>query len=245
MKDLFLTQGIKTIRIAQKEILKYYNNEKPNDLDIDEKIEILIKNEILNYFPQHSFNGEETGLTDNNSNYIWYCDPIACTMNFNENIPHFASCLSLFANNICILGIVIDPVTDELYYADEEGAFLEFNNQKIKLIAEESSILEKRFFCCSSKNDYEKLIKIQKEFNMFHKLPGSWGLSFAWCAKNKFVFAFGRLKDIHGTAPGIFISQIAGCYIKDYSKRNWDINSKDIIIAQNKQVYDKIINFIL
>ncbi len=241
MENEFLDVGISSVRIAQKEILKFYNNEKPENLDIDKFIEEVIKSYILKVFPSHNFDGEETAFTNNNSNYTWYCDPIACSINFYCDIPHFAICLSLFKNENCVLGIVLDPVTNELFYADEKSAYL---NDK-RLVASNEINLENKFFCCSSKYDYDKLNLIQNEFNMYHKLPGSWGLSFAWTGGRKFIFVFGKLKDIYGTAPGIYIAQKSGCYIKDYEGNDWSKNSKNIIICQNKKIYDKVKNFIL
>lgn len=232
-----LNLGKKTVELGAQNIFKYYNFIKP-EIDIDLEVEKIMKNYLLE-FSDYNFFGEETGFLNNNSNFTWYLDPIACSRNFQYNIPHFAICLSLFFNEECILGIVLDPVTKELFWAEKnKGAFL----NDVQIFASKDSSLDEGFFCCSQMHDLDKLELINKNTGLWHKLPGSWGLSFAWTAANKFKFSFGKLKDIEGTAPGIFIAKEAGCYIKDLNGDDWTINSKDIIICQNKIIYDKVIN---
>lgn len=230
----FLDIGKKAVMEGSNFLMKYYNSSIPEGFDIDKETELIIKKIILNNFPEHSFDGEETGKTENNSIYIWYCDPISSTNNLFSNLPHFAVCLSLFKDGIPIIGIVSDPVCNELYYAEiGKGAYL--NGKKITPSSRKE--IKKSNFSCSPKNDSQLMLKYLDEGGA-HKMFGSWALHFAYVAAGKFDFCFTNLKDIHGTVPGLVIAKEAGCYIYDGKNSCWSINTKKILVTNTKELME-------
>jgi myo-inositol-1(or 4)-monophosphatase len=56
---------------------------------------------------------------------LWVVDPIDGTTNFIHGLPHFAISIALMQNGKSSLGVIYNPITDELFYASRgEGAFM-------------------------------------------------------------------------------------------------------------------------
>ncbi|BCB28685.1 phosphatase [Sulfurimicrobium lacus] len=56
---------------------------------------------------------------------LWCIDPIDGTSNFVNGLPYFAVSVALMRHGRSVLGVVYDPVADEMFYAMEgNGAFL-------------------------------------------------------------------------------------------------------------------------
>lgn len=109
-----------------------------NDLvtEVDKGAEALIRNLIQTHFPHHHFLGEE-GVTPgpgafvealNNhkdSEYLWIVDPIDGTTNFVHGYPYFSVSIALAYKHEVIVGVVYDPIQDEMFVAEKgKGAYL-------------------------------------------------------------------------------------------------------------------------
>lgn len=114
----------------ETEILKEYKEDDTPVTKADREAEEIIKKIIFDNFPNHSVLGEETGHTKNNSEYTWHIDPLDGTRNFANGIPFFGVSIALVKNNVLLVGVVYNPVTRSLFYAEKnKGAFL--NDKKI------------------------------------------------------------------------------------------------------------------
>lgn len=99
--------------------------------EVDEKINQFVIDEIGKAYPSHSVFGEEKSI-DKSSEYAWVCDPIDGTIVFTKGIPISVFSLALVKDGKPLIGVVNDPFTDRLYYANRGGgAFL--NEEKIKV----------------------------------------------------------------------------------------------------------------
>lgn len=98
--------------------------------DADRASEELVEKAITSRFPDHRFIGEETtflsGDTPAGSElYTWLVDPLDGTTNYTHRYPHFAVSIALEHAGKVILGVVYDPMRDELFAAERgEGATL-------------------------------------------------------------------------------------------------------------------------
>ncbi len=235
MESRFLEIGKNAVLDASKKLMEYYSDLSLDKIEVDEEIEIIIKNKILEEFPEHSFDGEETGRSGEKNSYIWYCDPISSTNNLVRHLPHFAVCLTLFENEIPKIGIVCDPVCNELYYAEVgNGAYL--NGKKLNVNFKKN--FEKLNFICSPKKDFQ-LIQEFLNLKYSYKMFGSWALHFAYVASNKLDFCFTNIKDIHGTLPGLIIAKEAGCYVFDGQNDFWSGSSERILVANSEIIVNK------
>ncbi len=69
-----------------------------------------------------------------NVNSVWIIDPLDGTTNFLHGIPHFAISIALEQGGEIIAGVVYNPITDELFWAEKgRGAYL--NNRRLTVSA--------------------------------------------------------------------------------------------------------------
>lgn len=104
--------------------------------EVDKGSERLIRNLIGTHFPDHSFLGEEgvepgpeasaQALEEaKDSEYLWIVDPIDGTTNFVHSFPFFCVSIALAYRGEVIVGVVYDPVRDELFVAEKgKGAYV-------------------------------------------------------------------------------------------------------------------------
>jgi myo-inositol-1(or 4)-monophosphatase len=91
-------------------------------LDLDVKSQELITRRILETFPNHAIYGEE-GIGGNQaSDSQWIVDPIDGTVNYFYGIPHFCVSIALREKGILKLGAIYDPMLNEMFAVDYEGA---------------------------------------------------------------------------------------------------------------------------
>lgn len=101
--------------------------------DIDRECERTISSMLLKSYRDHAVLGEEGGLQGNpDSPYKWIIDPIDGTTNFVKGVPHCAVSIALQHENRTIVGVVFDPITNEMFTASRgDGAHL--NGQRIRV----------------------------------------------------------------------------------------------------------------
>src|SRR5690606_15641653 len=83
--------------------------------------------------PKYGFVMEERGEIEgvDNSNR-WVVDPLDGTTNFLHGLPHFAISIALERDRQPYAGVVYNPVTDDLYWAEKgEGAFC--NDRRLRV----------------------------------------------------------------------------------------------------------------
>lgn len=102
---------------AAKIIMSFYEQELEVDFkgddqpvtEADRQAEKLIRAEILKRFPDHGVLGEEYGMTNPDSEYLWTIDPVDGTNNFALGIPTFGSLLGLRYRGEAVLGVIDHP----------------------------------------------------------------------------------------------------------------------------------------
>jgi myo-inositol-1(or 4)-monophosphatase len=107
-------------------------DEKLGDWDLvteyDRKIEDVIIGKLKRVFPDHRFIAEEsTGkeLPELTDVPTWIIDPIDGTTNFVHGFPHTCVVIGLAVKKEVILGIVYNPILEQLFTARKgRGAFL-------------------------------------------------------------------------------------------------------------------------
>ena len=99
--------------------------EYKGDVDLvteaDRNSEKLIIERIRAQFPDHDIMGEEGGRRETGSAFRWYVDPLDGTTNFAHSFPHFAVSIALAYEAQVIVGVVYDPLRDELFSVERDG----------------------------------------------------------------------------------------------------------------------------
>src|SRR5215467_8428869 len=84
-------------------------------LEIDVEAQELISKLLLEEFPKHALYGEEGIVGDQSSDHQWIVDPLDGTVNYFYGIPHFCVSIALRLHNEIIVGVIYDPVRNEMW----------------------------------------------------------------------------------------------------------------------------------
>jgi myo-inositol-1(or 4)-monophosphatase len=91
--------------------------------DIKLEVDVLAQNSItkilLERFPEHALYGEEGIVGDQSSDHQWVVDPLDGTVNFFYGIPHFCVSIALRFRHEVIVGVVYDPMRNELWSGEK------------------------------------------------------------------------------------------------------------------------------
>lgn len=102
--------------------------------DIDHASERLLVSAITARFPDHVILAEESGGSFDDERPTWLIDPLDGTNNYAHGFPFFAVSLGLWAGHKPVLGVVYDPMRDELFTA-EAGAGAFCNGRQLQVSA--------------------------------------------------------------------------------------------------------------
>jgi myo-inositol-1(or 4)-monophosphatase len=91
-------------------------------LDLDVRAQDLITRELLGAFPEHALYGEEGIAGNQASEWQWIVDPIDGTVNYFYSIPHFCISIALRRGEEMQLGVIYDPMRDELWQVERGAA---------------------------------------------------------------------------------------------------------------------------
>ena len=238
-----LNIAIKACEKASKKLIRDFgeieklqvSSKGPTDFvtNADIKAEKTIIEELKKAKPYYSILSEENGLEQNkDKNNTWIIDPIDGTVNFLHGVPHFAISVGLRSDNEILLGVIYDPIKDELFYAEKNnGAFL--NNQKIR-VSNRNKINECLF--ASSGNQNNLSIPFRKS--------GCATLDMASVAAGRFDGFFQKNLNIWDIAAGIVLVKEAGGILNDIELAK--PNNHKIITSSpniNSKLIEKLDNF--
>lgn len=116
-----------TAKAAGRLALSYLIENKPLEIEtkgpqdfvtaVDKAVEVLIRNRLRAAFPNHAILGEEFGLDKEGARVVWVLDPIDGTSNFMRDRPSWCVSIGATVEGKPVLGVIFDPVKDELYSA--------------------------------------------------------------------------------------------------------------------------------
>jgi fructose-1,6-bisphosphatase/inositol monophosphatase family enzyme len=98
--------------------------------DSDVLAERSIIDDILKEFPDDTIISEETNPDGKVADRSWTIDPIDGTMNYTRGIPFFGIQGSFMENGVPKASAIYLPVFEEMFTADDSGAYL--NGRRIK-----------------------------------------------------------------------------------------------------------------
>lgn len=104
---------IESLNVFEKARLDYAS-------DVDAQAEKEIIRDLKRAFPNHAFLGEESGAVGK-SRYTWVIDPLDGTSNYLRGFPHWCVSIALVENGEPTLGVIFDPLRNELFTASKGG----------------------------------------------------------------------------------------------------------------------------
>jgi len=213
--------------------------------DVDLASEKLIRETISNYYPRHEILAEEGGLTESKSEYRWIVDPLDGTTNYAHGYPVFCVSIALEEKGEVILGVVYDPMRDELFAA-ERGAGATLNNKPIRV----SKIQRLSDSILSTGFPYD--IKTSKLTNLDHwanfamnaqalRRDGAAALDLCYVACGRYDGFWELNLSPWDTAAGTLIVTEAGGRISDFAGGGFS-NYKPEVVASNGLIHDRMID---
>ena len=170
------------------------------DLEIEDFIITKLKEKYPNFDVVSEEYNSENGLTEN----CFVIDPIDGTINFANNIPIWAIQVAMIKNNEVTAAVIYSPKFDELYCADNSGAYL--NNNKIQVNKLDTY---NGLYVIDGTNKFDMQQKILDE-NPHLRCYYSAALEYAWVACGK-ISGIAFLKDtLWDYVPGEYIVKQAG-----------------------------------
>ena len=129
-----LQAAIEAGLLAKKKILEIYHQHfdveiKSDNSPVtiaDKNADEIIRKYLSEKFPSHAFLTEES--TDNlerlKNDFVWIVDPVDGTKDFVAKDDQFTTNIALAYKHKVVVGVVIAPARDELYFATAgNGAF--------------------------------------------------------------------------------------------------------------------------
>lgn len=127
--DCFLKTAIRAARAAgeiqRKGLGKVHKIKFKGEInlvtEIDKACEEKIQKIVSKEFPDHDFLMEESGAWNRPSEYKWIVDPLDGTTNYSHGYPFFCASIGLVYREQVILGVVYEPVMDQLFVGARGG----------------------------------------------------------------------------------------------------------------------------
>src|SRR5271154_6491206 len=101
----------------------------------DHRVEKSLRAELKKARPDYGMLLEEAGPVEGaDPHNVWVVDPLDGTTNFLHSIPHFAISIGLVRNGEPIAGVIYQPLTDEMFWAEKgNGAWV--NDRRLRVSA--------------------------------------------------------------------------------------------------------------
>ena len=196
----------------------------------DKRVEKILIEELSKSKKNYSFITEETGkIINKNNNVFWIIDPIDGTTNFLHGIPHFAISVALQKDGEVIIGLIYDPIKNEIFYAERDnGSYL--NNSRVR-VSNKTDIEE-----CLFASNNEGVKSIYPKLNL--RNTGCAALDLAYVGCGRLDGYFHNLINLWDIAAGKIIIEEAGGKVNDIN--NFELNKIDIR-AGNPNIYEKML----
>lgn len=211
--------------------------------DVDIEVEQLIIAMLDEHYKEFDIVSEESGHTARDGEYEWVIDPLDGTHNFLHGHPHCAVSIALRAKQDVLLGVIYDPLRNELFTA-RKGSGAQLDNRRIRV--SQTSRLSDSLLCTGfpyrAPNDTKPWLKsfasVLPRAQSIHR-TGSSALDLAYLAAGRYdgFWEYG-LRD-YDIAAGSLIVREAGGLISDLSGSN-NLFASGNVIAGNPRVHEKL-----
>ncbi len=203
-------------------------------LAIDVQTQDLITQRLLDQFPEHALYGEEGIVGDQTSEFQWVVDPLDGTVNYFYGLPHFCTSIALRQSQQVIVGVIYDPMRDELW-AVQKGCKPTLNGEPFR-VSERAQLSEAVISVGLSKTEATIRAGLPLLQEMIHRvrkcrLMGSAALDMAYVACGRFDAYIEQGISLWDIAAGWLLVEAAGGRVD--MKARVDMKDKYSITASN------------
>jgi myo-inositol-1(or 4)-monophosphatase len=203
-------------------------------LEIDVQTQDLITQLLLAQFPEHALYGEEGVVGDQSSEHQWVVDPLDGTVNYFYGVPHFCVSIALRFKGEIIVGVIYDPLRDEMWAA-QKGEKPRLNGEHFR-VSERADLAEAIISVGLAKTSRSIDTNLPLLQEMVHRVRkcrvlGSAALDMAYVACGRFDAYIEQGISLWDIAAGWILVETAGGTV-DLRPRK-DMKDKYSVIASN------------
>jgi myo-inositol-1(or 4)-monophosphatase len=209
---------------------------------VDRAAEEAIIDVIASARPDDAVMAEEGGGTTNAERH-WIVDPLDGTVNFIHGIPHVSVSVALYDGTKGLVGVVYDPLRDELFSAfDGGGARLNGHVISVSDVAEINRSIVATGFPYDHDVHAESLSivvrEMLREINGLRRM-GSAALDLAWVAAGRYD-AYWELgiAPWDGAAGMVLVREAGGIVTDPFGRRSTP--SMGLVVSSNGHLHDQI-----
>lgn len=208
--------------------------------EADRACEDMIVGVLQQLFPADGFLGEERGAKNPGAKATWIIDPIDGTANFLRGIPLWCVSLGLLAGDEFVIGVIYNPVTEELYAA-RRGKGATLNGRKIE-VSKARSLEEARLAIGFSYRrpaaPHAEAIKALLEAHCEYNRLGSGALGLAFTADGRLDGYWEAHINAWDVAAGLCIVKEAGGHVNNFLDED-GLNKGNEVLAGNPHLYER------
>jgi myo-inositol-1(or 4)-monophosphatase len=214
----------------------------------DKEIEQFFIDKIMSKYPTHFLLGEEGLAKDQIFNpaneIVWVVDPIDGTTNFVHQQRNFAISVGIYENGQPKVGLVYDPIGNELFHAQTgKGAYLN-NTPLLKLqdknLEEAIISMNQMWLISNDKVEHQRFEEVIRKARGTRYI-GSAALEIAYVACGRLDTYLDFRLSPWDIAGGFIILQEVGGIVIDLENRPVDVFSPGTTIFTNKHVFSEIL----
>jgi myo-inositol-1(or 4)-monophosphatase len=206
--------------------------------EVDKISEEMITSKITTLFPDHDILSEESTHIERGSDFRWIIDPLDGTTNYAHGYPVFCVSIALERLDTIIVGIVYDPMLNEMFVAEKgKGTFL--NDREIH-VSNTRGIIKSLL---ATGFPYDIREDRHNNLNYFNEMilkaqairrAGSAALDLAYVAAGRFD-GFWELKlNPWDIAAGWLLVEEAGGIVTDMGGNNYFLKSPSIVASNGR-----------
>ncbi len=177
--------------------------------NLDLEIEQFIIKELKEKYPEFDIVSEEFNTNNQITENCFIIDPIDGTINFANNLPLWGIQIACIKQNKTIASVISLPRINELYYADETGAYLNENKIQISQVP-----IKNALYSIDGNNNLPCMQRMRK-YSSNRRNFGAVCVSMAFVASGRIHGAVFRSNKPWDYEPGLFICKMAGAAIKN------------------------------
>ncbi|MGI4855675.1 MAG: inositol monophosphatase family protein [Janthinobacterium lividum] len=215
--------------------------------EVDKASEAAIIGTLLAAYPDHSILAEESGATDNRSDYQWIIDPLDGTSNFIHGFQYYCVSIALLHKGVPTQAVVYDPTRNDLFTASRgAGAYL--NDKRLRVgrrdrLADGLIGTGFPFRDTDGVESYMKLFAKMTESCAGLRRPGAAALDLANVAAGRLDGFFEQNLKPWDVAAGTLLITEAGGLVGNY---RGDANFMDLgeIVAGNPKIFAQMVRLL-
>ena len=220
--------------------------------DADEAAQQAIERYIKDRYPDHAFLGEESPepvrrAALESGKLLWVVDPLDGTANYVHGLSMFAVSIALVQGDRVLVGVVYDPISDEMFSATVDGPALN-NGNPIK--SSDCRQLEYAMVAASfpagvRRNDpeVEQFLCVLENCQSVRRL-GSAALNLCYVAQGCLDAYWASSVQTWDIAAGVLIAERAGASCRDVSGNAFRLWTPKPLVASTVELQKEMLDCI-